>query len=57
MIGHEDFAPYVLDGQTSKADGEDDWYDVITVEDGADGEKVTKFAMDPEGTITHRALS
>lgn len=57
-IGHTDFAPYVLDGQTAHIDGgEDDWHDVIVIIDDASGETVMKFTWDPEeGEITSRKL-
>lgn len=57
-IGHTDYAPYVLDGQSSEMDGsEDDWHDVVAVIDEGDGaEKVMKFTLEPSGLITHRNL-
>lgn len=56
-IGHTDYAPYVLDGQTSATDDSgDDWHDVVTIIDEPNGERAMKFTLDPSGTITHRNL-
>lgn len=57
-IGHQDYAPYVLDGQTAERDGsEDDWNDVVTVEATPFGATVRKFTMDPNGAIFHTRLA
>jgi len=58
-IGHRDYAPYVLDGQTAETPGDgDDWHDVIAViDDAAEGERVVKFTWHPGGTVTVRDLT
>lgn len=48
IIGHDDFAQYVLDG----ARGED-YVDVLTVAEDHRGMRVVKFTRDPEGEISH----
>lgn len=53
-VGHGDYAPYVLDGQT--ADDLDDYHDVVLVIEDYRGFSVIKFTRDPEGGITHYAI-
>lgn len=53
-VGHQDYAPYVLDGQT--ADEPDCYSDVVLVIEGHRGFSVIKFTRDPEGEITHYAI-
>lgn len=52
-IGHGDYAPYVLDGQTADiTDGPDDWHDVVVLTEDQNGFDVIKFTREPDGTIT-----
>lgn len=55
-----DYALYVLDGQTADhSDDEDDWHDVVVVAERGYlmSPLVTKFTMDPSGSITQYTLS
>ena len=55
-IGHGDYAPYVLDGQT--ADDDDEYHDVVTVvEMGPGRNRATKWTMHPDGDITYYDLA
>lgn len=55
-LGHSDYAPYVLDGQTADDDGE--YHDVVTVvEIGSGRYGAIKWTMHPDGEITHYGLS
>ena len=55
-LGHNDYAPYVLDGQTADDDGE--YHDVVTVvEIGSGRYGAIKWTMHPDGEITHYGLS
>lgn len=54
VIGHSDYAPYVLDGQTAEtSDDPDDWHDVVVIAESPGGCDVMKFTREPNGTITH----
>ena len=60
FIGHQDYAPYVLDGQTAEHDGsEDDWHDVVAVVGAGPGyqDSIHKFTMHPNGDIFHTRLA
>lgn len=55
-LGHNDYAPYVLDGQTADDDG--DYHDVVTVVEAGPGRYgVIKWTMHPDGEITHYGLA
>ena len=54
-LGHTDYAPYVLDGQTADDDG--DYHDVVTVVEADPGRYLAiKWTMHPNGDITHYGL-
>lgn len=54
VIGHDDYAPYVLDGQTAERNGApDDWHDALVVVEGPRRTTVMKFTMHPDGDIEH----
>lgn len=56
-IGHQDYAPYVLDGQSAGRDGSaDDWHDVVTVVEDERGIHVLKFTMYPVGNTTYYTI-
>lgn len=57
-IGHDDYAPYVLDGQSAELTGDaDDWHDALVTVDGPRGISVTKFTMRPDGALEHFVLA
>lgn len=57
VIGHDDYAPYVLDGQTAEISGsEDDWHDVLIAVEDDNGMTLTKFTRSPDGAIDHRIV-
>ncbi len=58
VVGHGDYAPYVLDGQVATLTGtSDDWHDVVAVVDAEDKPAAIKFTRSPDGSITHYALT
>lgn len=56
-IGHQDYAPYVLDGQSAERDGSaDDYHDAVAVVEDWRGFHVLKFTMHPDQSITHYTI-
>ncbi|MEU6263717.1 hypothetical protein [Saccharopolyspora shandongensis] len=56
VIGHENYASYVLDGQTAKPNGEG-YHDVVTIEDLPAGDsRVTAFTLGPDGEIEQSVI-
>ncbi|MGI8306969.1 hypothetical protein [Saccharopolyspora hattusasensis] len=56
VIGHENYASYVLDGQTAEPNGEG-YHDVVTIEDLPVGDRrVTAFTLGPDGEIEHSVI-
>lgn len=55
-IGHQDYAPYVLDGQGAEiGSGEDDWHDVLVIEFRSMPllPRIIKFTRFPNGMLSH----
>ncbi|ROR75989.1 hypothetical protein SAMN06295974_3866 [Plantibacter flavus] len=58
VIGHDDYAAYVLDGQrATEAPGGDDWHDVVALVSTERSAMILKFTQGPDQTVEHRVLA
>lgn len=56
VVGHDDYAPYVLDGQSTAGLSNDGWHDVLVIIDADSGIRALKFVQNPEGHIEHHEI-
>lgn len=55
-IGHNDYALFVLDGQTAHDDG--DWHDAVAiVHEAHKSARVIQFFVEPQGAMTYREVA
>lgn len=56
VIGHGNYAPYVLDHQSAEPNAEG-YHDVVTIEDLPSSRRVTEFTQGPDGSVEHQVLA